>query len=134
MAQGDRVMVVNGSGIIGDSVDNVTVYVPRRDSQGEMIWDISGQIASVQRMGGVKARSSGTIAGPPIRVRSEEIITVDRTAGLGGVDLVELFPVWLDFYQQAGWFPSTSIRIVSGDSSLDRNNQQQNDPRSGDGR
>ena len=121
MAQGDRVMIVEGSGILSSGDAVILVYQPRRDQHGEMVWDNTGTIASVQRMGGVKARSTGVIAGPPIRVRREETMAGEAyTPGLGGYDLVEMYPVFLDHYQQVGWFPTSNMRVVMGDPSLDR--------------
>jgi hypothetical protein len=120
MAQGDRVMIVDGSGVISSTDSMVLAFQPRRDPQGEMVWDRTGTIASVQRVGGVKARSTGTIAGPAIRVRKEEVVTEEYTAGFGGQDLLELYPVFLDTYQQIGWFPSGNMRIVMGNTDLDR--------------
>lgn len=119
MAQGDRVMIVNGSGVISDDKTNIVVYAPRRDAAGEMIWDTTGRIASVQKMGGVKPRSSGTIAGPPILVRREELVGYEGVPGLGGADVLEMYPVFLDHYQSTGWFPSSNMRIVLGNTELD---------------
>lgn len=120
MAQGDRVMIVDGSGIMSNDNTHVLAFQPRRDQHGEMVWDHTGTIASVQRVGGVKARSTGVIAGPPIRVRKEEVVTEVQTAAFGGHDLLELYPVFLDYYQQVGWFPSSNMRIVMGNTDLDR--------------
>lgn len=113
-------MIVDGSGVISSTDSMVLAFQPRRDPQGEMVWDRTGTIASVQRVGGVKARSTGTIAGPAIRVRKEEVVTEEYTAGFGGQDLLELYPVFLDTYQQIGWFPSGNMRIVMGNTDLDR--------------
>lgn len=116
---GDRV-IIGGSGILAGS-DMVVVYGPRRDAAGEMIWDKTGTIASVERLGGVKAKSTGTIAGPPIRVQRTDLIdSGDRTPGLGGYDLIDLYPIHLDEYQKVGWFPADNMRVALGDPTLDR--------------
>jgi hypothetical protein len=123
MGQGDRVLIVNGSGIMSDTDKDamVIVFQPRRDGSGEMIWDPTGQIASVQKAGGVKTKSTGIIVGPPIRVRKEEIPLGEAyTPGFGGHDYVEMYPVMLDQYQQVGWFQTSNMRITMGDPNLDR--------------
>lgn len=110
MAIGDRVRI-GAPGII-EGTDNVVVYGLTKDQDGNVLFDSYGY-ALVQNLGGVKPGTTGTIQGPPVRVHKSGLIDKNRGAGfVGSVDIVDLYPVFLDYYQQLGFFPSDVMRIV----------------------
>lgn len=115
MAQGDRVVIGNGS-IWDDSVV-VSVYQPKLQSEGELFLDPQGS-AYIVRLGGVKGGTLGTIAGASIRVHRSQLFGESVTASLGGSDLVHVFPIQLDYYQTMGWIPAHHIRVVAGGVGL----------------
>jgi hypothetical protein len=114
MAIGDRIRIGNGS-IWDDSV-TVPVYSPRWEANGTLNIDHFGACATI-RLGGVKGGTTGTINGPPIRVHRTQLLEDKTTAPIGGVDLIDLFPIQLDHYMQVGWIPVHHLRIISGGTS-----------------
>lgn len=118
MAIGDRVRV-GAPGII-EGTDNVVVYGLASDQEGNALYDSHGY-SIVKSLGGVKPGTTGTIQGHPIRVHKSGLIDKNRAAGfVGSVDVVDLYPVFLDHYQQLGFFPSDVMRIFSGPEDKDR--------------
>lgn len=116
MAQGDRVRIGDGSSW-DDSV-TVSVYEPRWQPDGELYLDHFGA-AQLQRLGGVKGGSLGTIAGPSVRVHRTQLFGEQNVPVMGGMDLVHVFPVQLDYYQRIGWIPAHHIRVVGGGHGMD---------------
>lgn len=113
MAVGDRVVVGNGS--IWDNSVTVSAYEPLWDPAGDLRLDHFGA-ATIQRLGGVKGGTTGTIAGPSIRVHRTQLFGEENVPTMGGLDLVHLFPVQLDQYMRLGWFPANHIRVVGGEA------------------
>jgi hypothetical protein len=121
MAQGDRVVV--GTGYLWEhrnqdgEVEHVMVYSPVLNEQGGPVVTPDGSTV-VEKQGGVVAGSTGTIDGPVVNVHRSYLHNAQPTAGgLGGSDLVQLVPVFLDVYQKRGWFPVDNIRIFEGSPS-----------------
>ena len=115
--KGDRVQIT--SAMLHTQADEVLpVYGPTKLQNGQLKESYDGSI-EFQRLGGVKAGATGTIQGTPLKIHKTQLMylqNVPATAALGGTnDYVNMFPVFLDHYQQVGWFPVDHIRIVSGD-------------------
>jgi hypothetical protein len=115
--KGDRVVI--SSALMLHTADEILpVYGPAKASNGQLKESYDGSF-EFQRLGGVKTGSTGTIQGTPLKIHRTQLLhlqNVPPTAALGGTnDFVNMFPVFLDHYQQVGWFPSDHIRIVSGD-------------------
>jgi len=118
MAQGDRVVV--GTGYVWESknqegeTEHVMVYKPVLKEDGSAVMTPDGSVV-IEKQGGVVAGSSGTIRGESISVHKSYLHDhKNYTASLGGNDKVQLVPVFLDQYQQLGWFPVDNIRIIQG--------------------
>ena len=115
--KGDRVQIK--SGLMLSSNDEVLpVYSPTKLSTGQLKESYDGSF-EFQRLGGVKSGTTGTIQGDPLKIHRSQLLhlqNIPATAALGGSnDFISMFPVFLDYYQQVGWFPSDHIKIVSGD-------------------
>jgi hypothetical protein len=115
--KGDRVQIT--SAMLHTQADEVLpVYGPAKLQNGQLKESYDGSY-EFQRLGGVKAGTTGTIQGPPLKIHRTQLMHLQQVAGtaaLGGSnDYVNMFPVMLDYYQQVGWFPVDHIRIVSGD-------------------
>lgn len=118
MAQGDRVVI--GTGYVWEAknqegvTEHVMVYKPVLKESGDYQVTPDGSVM-VERQGGVKAGSTGTIKGEPIKVHKSYLHDSNPSAGnLGGDEKVTLVPVFLDYYQQLGWFPVDNVRIFGG--------------------
>lgn len=112
--KGDRVKILSSA--MFESKDEVLpVYEPVWNSDGSLQIAEDGS-CGLKRLGGVKAGTTGVIEGAPIKVHRSQVLHLQSTgASLGGRnDFVEVFPVWLDHYQQRGWFPSDHVRIMAG--------------------
>lgn len=112
MAIGDRVVI--GDGSTWDEKVTVAVYQPLLESNGSMRLDHFGA-SSVNRAGGVKGGSTGVITGQPIKVHRMQM-GEPHTPGLGNSDLINLFPIQFDYYQQLAYIRAEHIRVVSGTS------------------
>lgn len=115
--KGDRVTI--SSAVLHTQADEVLpVYSPAKLGNGQLKESYDGSY-EFAKMGGVKAGTTGTIQGPPLKIHRTQLMHLQNTpatAALGGTnDFVSMFPIFLDYYQQIGWFPSDHIRIVSGD-------------------
>lgn len=91
--------------------DMVIVYKPVLNEKQDMIIDSSGG-AVVQRVGGVKAGTTGTIVGPSIRTPRRSLIEYANTVAPLGVDLVDLYPVQFDTYSGIGYLPGDAIKAI----------------------
>lgn len=112
--KGDRVKVV--SSLMFDNPEEVLpVYEPVWDGRGNLQFSHDGS-CSLNRLGGVKNGSTGVIEGEPIKVHRSQLLHLQNAStSLGGTnDYIDVFPVWLDHYQQRGWFPADHLRIVGG--------------------
>ena len=115
--KGDRVQIT--SGMLHTQADEVLpVYGPTKLGNGQLKESYDGSF-EFQRLGGVKAGTTGVIQGPPLKIHRTQLLHLQNTpatAALGGTnDFVNMFPVFLEHYQQVGWFPSDHIRVVAGD-------------------
>ncbi len=115
--KGDRVVIQ--SALMLNTADEVLpVYGPAKLPTGQLKESYDGSY-EFQRLGGVKSGSTGTIQGNPLKIHRTQLMHLQNapaTAALGGTnDYVNMFPVFLDHYQQMGWFPVDHIRVVSGD-------------------
>jgi len=115
MGIGHRIMAKPvGSGTVfstATNTDMVLVYRLLEDKQGQMIIDTTGG-ALVERAGGVKAGSMGTITGPSIKVPRRCLIEYKDVPAAMGVDLVDLYPVQFDAYGGIGFLPGDAIKMI----------------------
>jgi hypothetical protein len=115
---GDRVLIVSAQ--IHSTVGEVLpVYSPATGPNNVLKENYDGTF-DFERKGGVKVGSSGHIHGAPMKIHRTQLLhlqNIQETASaLGGTnDYVNMFPVFLDFYQQVGWFPVEHIKIMGGD-------------------
>jgi len=111
--KGDRVQIVsNMMHINKDEV--VHVYAPVTNPDGSLQQTYDG-FGVVKSMGGVKTGSTGVIQGDGLKVHRLQMHHLqNQGASLGGNETVVVFPVFLDAYQQIGWFPSDHLKVVSG--------------------
>lgn len=115
MGVGHRIMAKPiGSGTVfstANKEDMVLVYKLMTDAQGHMIYDTTGG-ALVERAGGVKAGSTGTITGPSVKVPRRCLIEYKDVPAAMGVDLVDLYPVQFDAYGGIGFLPGDAIKQI----------------------
>ena len=106
--KGDRVVV--GTGYYWKESDDqkVMVYKPSLNQQGQ-IQETPDGCMIVERAGGIKAGSTGVIMGDVKQTHKSYLH--DTSSYVGMADKVTLVPVFLDKYQQPGWFPIDNIRI-----------------------
>lgn len=90
--------------------DMVIVYKPIL-SEGNMVFDHTGG-AMVNRAGGVRAGSKGTIVGPSLKVPRRALIEYKDTPAAMGLDLVDIYPVQFDEYSGIGYLPGDAIKII----------------------
>lgn len=113
--KGDRIVVGN-SLELSDSNAIMAVYRPRSNENGEPLVAHDGSIL-LEQIGGVKVGTTGFIDGPAIRAHRTQLLHLraEGATSLGGAnDFVNVFPIFLEQYQQIGWLPVDHIRIVSG--------------------
>jgi len=114
---GDRVKIVFGFNLDNQGEGQVLpVYEPIWNPDGSLSMNSDGS-ANVKRVGGVKSGCTGTVEGGSINVHRTQVLHLAKESSmvLGGTrDFVEVFPIWLDHYQQRGWFPADHVRIVAG--------------------
>lgn len=91
--------------------DMVIIYKPMLSENKEMVLDTTGG-AIVQRVGGVKAGSKGTVMGPSIKVPRRCLIEYKDVPAAMGVDLVDLYPVQFDNYSGIGFLPGDAIKVI----------------------
>lgn len=115
MAIKDRVMAKPvGSGTVFNTAtkdDMVLVYKPVTDSRGNYVYDSAGGI-SVERVGGVKAGSTGTIVGPSIKTPRKLLMEYADVGNAMGPDLVDMYPVQFDSYSGIGFLAGDCLKIV----------------------
>lgn len=111
MALGDRVRIDHGTILYKTVGDNIVVYGPVLGPDNLPVLD-KNHCAKLKVMGGVKSGTTGTIAGPSLRVFRSELAEAKQDHGLVNVgnDFVDMFPVMLDHYQQVGWFPLDHVK------------------------
>jgi len=115
---GDRVMITAAQmhTTLGEVLP---VYAPATGPDNLLKENYDGTFDFV-RKGGVKAGTTGSIHGAPMKIHRSQLLhlqNIQETASaLGGThDFVNMFPVFLDFYQQVGWFPVDHVKVISGD-------------------
>lgn len=115
MAVNQRIMakpVGSGTAFMSFKEDEmVLVYKPMLNESGGMVIDTTGG-AIVQRAGGVKAGSRGTVTGPSIKVPRRCLIEYANVPPAMGVDLVDLYPVQFDAYSGIGFLPGDAIKVI----------------------
>lgn len=115
MGIGHRVMAKPvGSGTVFNAStkdEMVLVYKLMNDGKGQMIFDTTGG-ALVERAGGVKNGSVGTITGPSIKVPRRCLIEYKDVPAAMGVDLVDLYPVQFDAYGGVGFLPGDALKMI----------------------
>ena len=109
---GDRVRIGAVGTFKEEAGSVICVYRPVTNGQGDFI-QAGGNTVLVEMVGGVTAGSSGTINGAAIRVHKTQLKTHEGVPGLGN-DTILMFPVFLDTYQQVGWFPNDDMKIMAG--------------------
>lgn len=93
----------------------VFVYEPRKDPNKPGHYLLAGDgTVLVESKGGVKAGESGTIQGLPVKVHRSQLKDYNGVPGLGADDSILVYPVFLDHYQQLGWFPVDNVKIMAG--------------------
>ena len=115
MARGDRVRI-GASGAFTEQEQEFTfVYKPRMDPDNPQNLLLAGdQTVLVESQGGVKTGSTGTIHGEPLVTHVSELKENNGVPSVGTNDTILIFPIFLDHYQQVGWFPVYSFKLVSG--------------------
>ncbi len=115
MAKNDRIRV--GLNFIFDESVTVPVYGLQLDNENKIVFNKDGT-AVIKMLGGVKGGSTGIIQGDPLHVHTSDLAGPNQTAAMMGVSMTPMFPVYLDYYQKVGWFPSDCIRIYLGSSEF----------------
>lgn len=115
---GDRIQIVSAQ-MHNTAGDVLPVYAPATGPGNVLKENFDGTFDFV-RKGGVKVGSSGYIHGAPMKIHRSQLLhlqNIQETASaLGGTnDYVNMYPIFLDFYQQVGWFPIEHIKIIAGD-------------------
>lgn len=115
MAVNQRIMakpVGSGTAFMSFKTDEmVLVYRPMLNENKNMVFDTTGG-ALVERAGGVKAGSKGTVIGPSIKVPRRCLIEYASVPASMGVDLVDLYPVQFDAYSGIGYLPGDAIKVI----------------------
>lgn len=111
--KGDRVQVI--SSLMYDTKDEILhVYTPVLNPDGTPQMTFEGHIV-IKSNGGVKSGTTGVIMGDPIKVNRLQLHHMqNQSATIGGNDFSFVVPVFLDTYQQTGWFPTDHVRVVGG--------------------
>jgi len=113
--KGDRIVVA--SSLMFEQTDEVLpVYKPMTDASGNFKTSFDGSVL-LEQVGGVKTGTTGIVKGDPIRVHRTQLLHLrsSSAASLGGTnDLITVFPVFLEQYQQDAWLPGDHIRVASG--------------------
>lgn len=114
MAIGDIVKVGFGSMVHGIStVDNIPAFNLDKDPSGAVKADPDGCVYP-RAVGGIKGGSIGKIVGEPVKViRSFVDRQQDRPKALAA-DIVLLYPVFFDHYQQSAYINQDHIHVISG--------------------
>ncbi|MFA6049790.1 MAG: hypothetical protein WC761_01215 [Candidatus Paceibacterota bacterium] len=117
--KGDRIQIV--SSLMFETKDEVLhVYTPVNNPDGSPQLTFEGYHV-VRSVGGVKSGTTGVVTGEPIRVNRLQLHHVqNQSATVGGNDYAFMIPVFLDTYQQVGWFPTDYVRVMGG-ARLDPN-------------
>ena len=111
--KGDRVKIVS-SAMFDSTGEVLHVYAPVTNQDGTPQVTFDGMVV-VKSVGGVKSGSTGIIQGDPIRVNRLQMHHLQGNgAALSGNEYINLLPVFLDTYQQIGWFPVDHIKVISG--------------------
>lgn len=111
--KGDRVQIL--SSLMFETKDEILhVYslVNNPDGSPQMTFEGYNVVKSA---GGVKSGTTGVVTGEPIKVNRLQLHHAqNQSATIGGNDYAFMVPVFLDAYQQTGWFPTDHVRIVGG--------------------
>lgn len=113
--KGDRI-IAQSSLMLNTQDEVLPVYKPKLNPDGSFVTAFDGSVV-LERAGGVKSGSTGTVQGDPIRVHRTQLyhLQLNSATALGGNnDFMPVYPIFLDIYQQIGWLPVDHIRVVSG--------------------
>lgn len=111
--KGDRVQIVSSMMHIADG-EIIHVYAPVANPDGSLQVTFDG-FNVVKSAGGVKAGSTGVIQGGGIKVHRAQLHHMQgQSTAISGNEFIMVFPVFLDTYQQVGWFPSDHLKVVAG--------------------
>lgn len=113
--KGDRIIVGNSMDL-NENGSVLAVYKPRTSPTGEPAFAHDGSVL-LEQVGGVKVGTTGFIDGPALMAHRTQLhhLRSNGTTSLGGTnDFINVFPVFLEQYQQIGWLPVDHIRIISG--------------------
>lgn len=116
--KGDRVVITNHTGTFIGAPDTsgqgmIFVYMPIVGEDGHFRQANDGTIL-IESKGGVNKGSTGTIHGDPITIHKTQLRDFEGVVGMGNNDVITMFPIFLDRYQQLGWFPANVIKIMGG--------------------
>lgn len=111
--KGDRVKIVSNA-MFEPSGEVLHVYSPIMNTDGTPQVTFDGMVV-VKSVGGVKAGSTGIIQGEAIKVNRLQMHHLQgQGSALSGNESVSLLPIFLDAYQQVGWFPTDHVKVISG--------------------
>jgi hypothetical protein len=110
--KGDRVRISDTT-LFEDQNQNLVVYQVRRNPDGSLLFAGDGSVL-IESVGGVRLGSTGVINGNPVRVHRSQLKSFEAQHGAMANDFINLLPVWLDTYQQEGWFPADHVKVVAG--------------------
>lgn len=113
--KGDRIIVGNSMDLT-ENGSILAVYKLRTNEVGEPTFAHDGSVL-LEQAGGVRVGTTGFIDGPALLAHRTQLhhLRSQGTTSLGGTnDFINIFPVFLEQYQQIGWMPVDHIRIVSG--------------------
>jgi len=113
MPVGDHVKLGMGGVQISDL--SIPVYELMKTPNGDISFDHNGAARPVI-IGGVKGGSVGEIVGEAIKVPKTLLKGFSEgSAAMTGNEYVLMIPVYINYYQKIGWFPSDHVRIHVGD-------------------
>lgn len=105
----DKVMV--GLGGVQMSDANIPIYELNVDGQGKHILDANGAVTVKPPTQGVKGKSTGHIAGDPVKVLKASLAGMNNTTALG-LEYVNLYPIYFDYYKATAWVFQDHVHIV----------------------
>lgn len=103
--------VGSGTAFMSFKEDDMVLVYKTVMNENSMVFDSTGG-AIVQRAGGVKAGTRGTVVGPSIKVPRRCLIEYKDVPAAMGVDLVDLYPVQFDTYSGIGYLPGDAIKVI----------------------
>lgn len=92
--------------------DMVIIYRPKLNEYNDYVYDSYGAVI-VERIGGVKAGSTGVVTGPSLKAHRSNFIEYknDSATTAMALDLVHIYPIQFDAYQGIGWVLGDTIKL-----------------------